>query len=169
LAAIVGSLCCVAPLVFITVGISGAWISQLTALEPYRPIFIGVMLVFIGLAFRQLYIVPVRCAPGEACANPRLRRRQRQIFWVVVFGLAAGVAFAAPPQTATLAVENMTCGTCPIVVKKALERVRGVSSTSVDFNRKTATVTFDPDNTTSAKLTQATTDAGFPSKVIAKP
>jgi mercuric ion binding protein len=49
--------------------------------------------------------------------------------------VAAGVAFAAPPQTATLAVENMTCGTCPIVVKKALERVPGVTSTTVDFDR----------------------------------
>ncbi len=83
--------------------------------------------------------------------------------------LATGVAFAAPPQTATLAVENMTCGACPIVVKKALERVPGVSSTSVDFDKKTATVTFDPDKTNSARLTQATTEAGFPSKLIAKP
>ena len=93
LAAIVGSLCCVAPLVFLTLGISGAWIAQLTALEPYRPIFIGVMLIFMGLAFRQLYIVPARCAPDEACANPRLQRRQRQIFWVVVVVLAALTAF----------------------------------------------------------------------------
>jgi mercuric ion transport protein len=93
LAAIVGSLCCVAPLVLLTLGISGAWISQLTALEPYRPIFIGVMAIFIGLAFRQLYIVPARCTPDEACANPRLQRRQRQIFWVVVAGLAALIAF----------------------------------------------------------------------------
>jgi mercuric ion binding protein len=83
--------------------------------------------------------------------------------------LATGVAFAAPPQTATLAVENMTCGACPIVVKKALERVPGVSSTSVDFDKKTATVTFDPDKTNSARLTQATTEAGFPSKLVAKP
>jgi periplasmic mercuric ion binding protein len=83
--------------------------------------------------------------------------------------LASGVAIGAPPQTATLAVENMTCGTCPIVVKKALERVPGVSATSIDFDKKTATVTFDPDKTTSAKLTQATTEAGFPSKLIAKP
>jgi mercuric ion transport protein len=93
LAAIVGSLCCVAPLVLITLGISGAWISRLTALEPYRPLFIGVMVAFLGLAFRHLYIVPARCAPGEACANPRLQRRQRQIFWVVVVGLAALIAF----------------------------------------------------------------------------
>jgi periplasmic mercuric ion binding protein len=81
LAAIVGSLCCVAPLVLLTLGISGAWISQLTALE----------------------------------------------------------------------------------------RVPGVSSTTVDFDKKTATVTFDPEKATAAKLTQATTEAGFPSKVIAKP
>lgn len=93
LAAVVGSLCCVAPLVLLTVGISGAWISQLTALEPYRPIFIGIMFVFIGLAYRQLYVVPARCSPGEACANPLLQRRQRQLFWVVVIGLAALVAF----------------------------------------------------------------------------
>jgi mercuric ion binding protein len=83
--------------------------------------------------------------------------------------LLAGGALAASPQTATLAVENMTCGTCPIVVKKALERVPGVSSTTVDFDKKTATVTFDPDKATSAKLTQATTEAGFPSKLITKP
>jgi mercuric ion binding protein len=83
--------------------------------------------------------------------------------------LAAGVAFAAPPQTATLAVENMTCGACPVVVKKALERVPGVSATSVDFDKKTATVKFDPDKATTARLTQATTEAGFPSKLITKP
>jgi mercuric ion binding protein len=83
--------------------------------------------------------------------------------------LAAGIALAAPPRTATLAVENMTCGTCPIVVKKALERVPGVSGTAVDFEKKTATVTFDPDKATTARLTQATTDAGFPSKLIATP
>jgi mercuric ion binding protein len=83
--------------------------------------------------------------------------------------ITSGTAFAAPPQIATLAVENMTCGTCPIVVKKALERVPGVSSTTVDFDKKTATVTFDPGKATAAKLTQATTEAGFPSKVIAKP
>jgi periplasmic mercuric ion binding protein len=83
--------------------------------------------------------------------------------------LAGGAAFAAPPQTVTLAVENMTCGTCPIVVKKALERVPGVSATSVDFDKKTATVSYDPEKATAAKLTQATTKAGFPSKLVAKP
>lgn len=97
-AAVIGSLCCVAPLILLMLGISGAWIGQLTALEPYRPIFIGLTAGFMVLAFRQLYIVPARCAPGAACANPRLQKRQRQIFWVVAAGLAALIAFpwAAP-------------------------------------------------------------------------
>jgi mercuric ion binding protein len=82
--------------------------------------------------------------------------------------IGSGPAFAAPPRTATLAVENMT-GTCPIVVKKGLERVPGVSSTIVDFDKKTATVTFDPDKAGFVKLTQATTEAGFPSKLITNP
>jgi mercuric ion binding protein len=83
--------------------------------------------------------------------------------------LGAGTAFGAAPQTVTLAVENMTCGTCPIVVRKALERVSGVTATAIDFDKKTATVTFDPDKTTSAKLTEATTEAGFPSKLMKAP
>jgi mercuric ion transport protein len=44
LAAIVGSLCCVAPLILLTLGISGAWISQLTALIAfpwYAPLLIS--------------------------------------------------------------------------------------------------------------------------------
>jgi mercuric ion transport protein len=81
------------PLVLIALGISGAWTGHLTALEPYRPVFIGVMLVFLGLAFRQLYIVPARCSQGEACANPRLQRRQWQVVWTVVVGFTTLIAF----------------------------------------------------------------------------
>lgn len=91
--AIAGSLCCVGPLVLLALGVSGAWIGHLTALEPYRPIFIGVTLIFLALAFRQLYLLPQRCEPGESCADPRRVRRQRRVFWAVVAGLAALIAF----------------------------------------------------------------------------
>jgi periplasmic mercuric ion binding protein len=87
----------------------------------------------------------------------------------IALTFSMGAAFAATLQTATLAVEKMTCGTCPIVVKKALNKVPGVSSTSVDLDKRTATVTFDPDKTNVGRLTQATADAGFPSKLIATP
>ena len=83
--------------------------------------------------------------------------------------LLASVALAGPPSIVTLDVQNMTCGTCPVVVRKALERVPGVSAATVDFERKTATVTFDPDRVKAAALTEATTNAGFPSTLKAAP
>jgi len=83
--------------------------------------------------------------------------------------LFASLAAAEPPRTVTLDVRNMTCGTCPLVVRKALECVPGVSAAAVDFEHKTATVTFDPNRVKPAALTEATTNAGFPSTLKVAP
>ena len=83
LAGIGASVCCVGPFVLLLAGISGAWIGTLAALEPYRPFFIGVTLLFLALAFRKLYIAPRICAPGAECASPKVLRRQRVAFWSV--------------------------------------------------------------------------------------
>ena len=50
LAAILASTCCLGPLILVALGFSGAWIGNLTALEPYRPIFIGAALVAMFFA-----------------------------------------------------------------------------------------------------------------------
>lgn len=93
IAALVASVCCVGPLVLIMLGVGGAWVANLTALEPYRPIFIGVALVFLGLAFRKLYLVPAACAPGQSCAVPVSRKRQRLMFWLVATPVLALLGF----------------------------------------------------------------------------
>ena len=98
LAGIGASLCCVGPLVLLMLGVSGAWIGNLTALEPARPVFIGITLIFLGLAFRRLYMLPQVCEPGTACADPRTLLRKRLVFWLVaaaVLGLLA-VPWLAP-------------------------------------------------------------------------
>jgi mercuric ion transport protein len=92
LAAIGASVCCVGPLVLLTLGIGGAWIANLTALEPLRPWFIAATLVFLGLAFRRLYLQPQACEPGAACAEPIVLKRQRLIFWAVALALLALLA-----------------------------------------------------------------------------
>lgn len=77
----------------------------------------------------------------------------------------AVAAETAATKTVTLAVENMTCATCPITVRKALEKVPGVSKARVNLDSKTATVTFDPAKAKVEDLTRATTEAGYPSKL----
>jgi periplasmic mercuric ion binding protein len=73
--------------------------------------------------------------------------------------------FAGTLQTVTLDVQNMTCAVCPITVQKALERVPGVTDAKMDFDKKTASISFDPDKASPDTLTKATADAGYPSSV----
>jgi mercuric ion transport protein len=98
LAAVGASVCCVGPLVLLALGVSGAWIGSLTALEPYRPLFIGLTLLFLGLAFHRLYFARRACTAGSACANPRTPKHQRLAFWIVtvlVLGLIS-IPWLAP-------------------------------------------------------------------------
>ena len=88
LAALGASVCCVGPLVLLMLGIGGAWIANLTALEPLRPWFIAATLLFLGLAFRRLYLQPQVCEPGVVCADPIVVKRQRLIFWTVALALS---------------------------------------------------------------------------------
>ena len=57
----------------------------------------------------------------------------------------------------------MNCAVCPITVKKALLKVKGVKSVHVDLDHRQAAVKFDDAETSIAALTQATTAAGYPS------
>jgi mercuric ion transport protein len=82
LAAIGASACCVGPLVLLSLGIGGAWISTLTRLEPLRPLFVVLALALLALAWRRLYRAPA-CVPGQACANPKVARRQKTVFWLI--------------------------------------------------------------------------------------
>jgi len=71
----------------------------------------------------------------------------------------------AGPRTITLTVSNMICATCPIVVKRALTKVEGVSKAVIHVDKKQALVTFDDAKTSAAALIKATTNAGFPSAI----
>ena len=67
-------------------------------------------------------------------------------------------------QTASFAVENMTCATCPITVRRAMEGVAGVHDVTIDYEAKTATAHFDPAKTTMRDIATASTEAGYPAE-----
>lgn len=97
LAAVGASVCCVGPLLLLGLGIGGTWVGSLTAIQPFRPFFIVLTLLFLELAFRKLYLAPRVCAPGTPCADPATLKRQRFIFWIVaslLLGLLAVPWFA---------------------------------------------------------------------------
>lgn len=87
------------------------------------------------------------------------------IFAALLSGLSS-ITLAAP-RTVTLDVPGMTCSLCPITIKKALEKVNGVSKVNVSYEKKQAVVTFDDGRTAPQALMDATRDAGYPSTVKA--
>ena len=93
-AALGAGLCCVGPFLLISLGISGAWISNLTQLEPYRPLFIVAVLILFGWAGWQVHRTIDQCEPGSACAIPQTRRRRQIIFWTAM--LLATLFVASP-------------------------------------------------------------------------
>lgn len=93
LAAILASTCCLGPLVLITLGFSGAWIGNLTALEPYRPFFAGAALVALFFAWRRIYRPIPTCKPGDACATPQVRGIYKLFFWIVTALVLVALGF----------------------------------------------------------------------------
>ena len=93
LAAILASTCCLGPLLLVMLGVSGAWIGNLTMLEPYRPVFLGVALAALFFAHRRIYRSPEACKMGEVCATPRIRVAYRFVFWLVAMLVLVALAF----------------------------------------------------------------------------
>ncbi|MFQ5584661.1 MAG: mercuric transporter MerT family protein [Calditrichia bacterium] len=182
--AIGASICCIGPLVLLALGIGGAWVGSLTALEPYRPIFMVITFTFLGYAFYRVYRKPkVECEPGSACATPKGNRFNKVSLWavtVLAIGLMAfpyiapGLASAGQQSTAAvnsnsmetvLTVYGMTCEGCTVTAQKSLASVDGVVSAEVTLNPPQAIVKYDPEKVKPEDLTKATESVGYTSEV----
>jgi len=84
LASTAATLCCVMPFVLLMLGISGAWISYLVALEPYQPIFVAVALAALFFAYKGIFINIDHCTENDKfCAKPSVNRIYKTAFYVV--------------------------------------------------------------------------------------
>ena len=92
--AVAASSCCILPLVLFSLGISGAWIGNLTALAPYQPIFVAVTFGFLGYGYWLVYWKPrVAYAGGTACARPLPNRIVKISLWAATLLVGAAIAF----------------------------------------------------------------------------
>lgn len=97
--AVLASSCCIVPLLLVTLGVSGAWIGSLSALEPYKPWFAAVTMLFLGIGFWQVYWKPKQeCEEGSYCANPKSDRVVKIALWsaTLLVALASTIVYWAP-------------------------------------------------------------------------
>jgi mercuric ion transport protein len=94
LGALAASSCCIVPLVLFSLGIGGAWIGNLTALAPYKPLFVAGTTGVLGCGFYLVYWKPRRaCADDAACARPIPSRLVQIALWIATVLVAAAFAF----------------------------------------------------------------------------
>lgn len=94
--AILASACCIGPVVFAMLGISGA--AMASRLEPLRPYLLILTYGMLGSAFYSSYrLSPLACAPDGACQMPRTNRFGKVLLWIaaVVVLLATTFPFYA--------------------------------------------------------------------------
>ena len=93
LAAVLASTCCLGPLLLLALGLSGAWIGNLTRLEPYRPFLIAAALVALFFAGRRIFRPAQECGLGEICTVPRTRQIYKILFVTVSLLLLIALVF----------------------------------------------------------------------------
>lgn len=86
-------------------------------------------------------------------------------FALIASVMTASTAFAGE-RTITFAVDNMTCASCPYIVKSSMEGVVGVAKVAVSFRAKTATVSFDDAKTNPDAIATASMNAGYPAHPV---
>ena len=91
--AILASSCCIAPLVLITLGLSGAWIGNLTALRAYQAVFVPITIAFLAFGFWQVYGKSNQVCDDESyCANPTYIRTMKTVLWIATALIAAALS-----------------------------------------------------------------------------
>jgi mercuric ion binding protein len=91
--------------------------------------------------------------------------RSLNVFALIGSVLLAPAAFAGE-RTVTFAVDNMSCASCPYIVKTSMAAVPGVTKVAVSYEAKTAIVTFDDAKTNPDAIAAASMNAGYPAHPV---
>jgi len=98
-AALLASICCLGPLLLVSVGVSGAWIGNLTQIAPYQPYIIGATLAFLGGGYWLVHrSSQAACADGDVCSRklPSRLVKSGLVLATLLVVAALGFDFVAP-------------------------------------------------------------------------
>ena len=86
--------CCLVPFALFSLGITGAWIGNITALAPYQPIFAAVAFGCIGYGGYHVYWKRNKTsAVGTVCANPISGRIVKGTLWGATLLIVLALTF----------------------------------------------------------------------------
>lgn len=182
-AAVLASVCCIGPVVLAGLGIGAVAAAQ--SFAPYRPLFLALTAVFLGVGFYFAYRKPQPATcEGQVCEAPRAARWGRPLLWLATLLVVVLVAFpyyyaplqavldkpapasrpatpAAQQATVELEIGGMSCEGCAGVIRSKLLETPGVLEAEVHYPEGNARVTYDAQKTDLARLVAAIEGAGY--------
>jgi mercuric ion transport protein len=186
-AAFGAGLCCIGPVLFALLGL-GAF-GAASVFESLRPYLLTVAVLALAFGFYRVYFQREQCAPGEACATKPINKVNRAALWMALVAvgafalslyyvgyLAAAVvpqkpaapvtaaASATALETVTVEVEGMTCESCEVPIKAALDKTSGGRVAEVSYKNGNARIQFDPTQTNLNQIKSAITSTGYKAK-----
>jgi len=175
-AGIAASLCCVGPLLSLTLGLgsfaASAWFAQ------WRPVLLGVTFGLLGLAWYLTYRRPkADCADGS-CARPPGKAARLSLWLGTLVALAAAIypslpaanhqinaeAVSAGDARLSVLIPSMDCPPCAAGIEASLSRAPGVKQAAVDYDTKAAVLIYDPAVTNRDQLLALIDASGFPAE-----
>lgn len=175
-AGIAASLCCIGPLLALSLGLGSFAASARFA--QWRPVFLGVTFVLLGLAWYFTYRRPKADCEDGSCARPPGKVARISLWLGTLVALAAAIypalpaanhqinaaAVAAGDAKLSVLIPSMDCPPCAKGIEASLRRAPGVKQAAVDYDTKTAILVYDPSVTNRDKLLALIDASGFPAE-----
>jgi copper chaperone CopZ len=184
-AAIGGSLCCITPVIAVLAGTTGL-ASTFSFMEPLRPIFITITVVFLAYAWwsklkpKQIDL-ECACEPNENGKEPFVKTKSFLALVTVLSAVLLTVPYwgssiientqASKPKVvyieksnikeSVIGVEGMTCPSCESIVEKVANELDGVIKTVASTPEKSATVTYDSSKVNIEDIVKAINKTGY--------
>ena len=182
-AAIAASLCCIAPLLALLAGASGA-ASSLSWLEPARPYLIGLAIAALAFAWYKSLSKKqnAACGPDGACVVEKKSFIASRTFLTIIT-IVAGAMIAFPYyghifypktqtqnvvvvetnniQSASFDIKGMSCKACESEVNNELHKVAGVIDAQTFYDKGTSIVKYDKSKATVDQLKNAIAQTGY--------
>jgi copper chaperone CopZ len=173
LAAVLGSICCVGPLLLVAVGLgAGA-----AVIGRYHWFFVIAAVAVLAWAWTKHFRERAQCAcehrsmEGRGISLLTLLLASAIVLTFAAFNVRSYAFAGSPPparsaasanlQRVVIPVEGMSCATCEIAVHTALKRVNGVAPAHVGITTKNATIDYDPTKTNPDQLVNAINSTGY--------
>jgi copper chaperone CopZ len=142
-AAAVGAVCCLGPVVLVSLGVTGAWIGNLSALETYRPFFMVMAAGFLGFGFYRGYgrSKQEECDDGAECEVSQASLANRISLWIATvaviglfaspyllsFGLEEVTAQSTPPESSKVNVDKSSEQPDKVELRTTVLKVEGMT------------------------------------------